>query len=245
MGKAVETNLDALRNSRYPGRGIVIGRTPDARHFVQVYWIMGRSAGQPEPGLRQPKARRSGPGHSTSQRAGEPEPRSSIVPSESWVPGTSCPTATIRTPFATRYSDGGSFESALNTRTFEPDPPIFTPRIAGIVDLDDSGAAYRIGILKALAGNGESASRQYFSYETAIPGIGHCITTYTDDGDPPPAFSGEPYAVELHDGIETTRDFYWNLLDEANRVSLLVKYIDVASGDTNLRIVNKHRKRKC
>ena len=240
---AVETNLDALRNSRYPGRGIVIGRTPDARHFVQVYWIMGRSAGSRNRVF-------VAEGRTVRTRAFD-------------ASALENPNLVVYTPIRVlnachivsngdhtdticdAIQDGGSFESALNTCTFEPDPPIFTPRIAGIVDLDDSGAAYRIGILKALAGNGKSASRQYFSYETAIPGIGHCITTYTDDGDPPPAFFGEPYAVELHDGIETTRDCYWNLLDEANRVSLLVKFIDAASGNTNLRIVNKYRKPKC
>ncbi|MDE2890072.1 MAG: inosine monophosphate cyclohydrolase [Gemmatimonadota bacterium] len=243
MGKAVETNLDALRNSRYPGRGIVIGRTPDARHFVQVYWIMGRS-----PGSRNrvfvadnETVRTRAFDESVLENPSLVVYRPIRVLKACHIVSNGDHTDTI----CDAIQDGGSFESALNTRTFEPDPPIFTPRIAGIVDLDDSGAAYRIGILKALAGNGESASRQYFSYETAIPGIGHCITTYTDDGDPPPAFFGEPYAVELHDGIETTRDFYWNLLDEANRVSLLVKFIDVASGNTNLRIVNKYRKRKC
>lgn len=243
MGKAVETNLDALRNSRYPGRGIVIGRTPDARHFVQVYWIMGRSAGSRNRVFvaDNETVRTRAFDESVLENPSLVVYRPIRVLNACHIVSNGDHTDTI----CDAIQDGGSFESALNTRTFEPDPPIFTPRIAGIVDLDDSGAAYRIGILKALAGNGESASRQYFSYETAIPGIGHCITTYTDDGDPPPAFFGEPYAVELPDGIETTRDFYWNLLDEANRVSLLVKFIDVASGNTNLRIVNKYRTRKC
>ena len=239
MGKAVETNLDALRNSRYPGRGIVIGRTPDSRHFVQVYWIMGRSAGSRNRVFvaENETVRTRAFDESVLENPSLVVYRPIRVLNACHIVTNGDHTDTI----CDAIRGGGSFESALNTRTFEPDPPIFTPRIAGIVDLDDSGVAYRIGILKALAGNGESTSRQYFSYETAIPGIGHCITTYTDDGDPPPAFSGEPYAVELHDGIDTNRDFYWNLLDEANRVSLLVKFIEVESGKTDLRIVNKYR----
>ncbi len=243
MEKAVETNLDALRNSRYPGRGIIIGQTPDARHFVQVYWIMGRSAGSRDRVFvaENETVRTRAFDESVPENPSLVVYRPIRVLNARHIVSNGDHTDTI----FNGMQNGGSFESALNTRTFEPDPPIFTPRIAGIVDLNDSGAAYRIGILKALAGYGESASRQYFSYATAIPGIGHCITTYSDDGDPPPAFAGEPYAVELHDGIETTRDFYWNLLDEANRVSLLVKFIDVASGNTNLRIVNKYRQLKC
>ncbi|MDE3001404.1 MAG: inosine monophosphate cyclohydrolase [Gemmatimonadota bacterium] len=239
MGKTVETSLDALRNSRYPGRGIIIGRTPDARHFVQVYWIMGRSAGS-----------------RNRVFVAENETVRTRAFDESALEN---PNLVVYTPIRVlkarhivsngdhtdtifdAIQDGGSFESALNTRTFEPDPPIFTPRIAGIVDFDDTGAAYRIAILKAIAGSSGSASRQYFSYETAIPGIGHCITTYRDDGDPPPAFTGEPYALELHDDIDANRDSFWELLDEANRVSLLVKFIDAASGNSDLRIVNKYR----
>lgn len=239
MGNAIPSNLDALRNSRYPGRGIIIGRTPDARHFVQVYWIMGRSAGSRNRVFvaEDQTVRTRAFDESALENPSLVVYRPIRVLGTRHIVSNGDHTDTI----ADAIREGGTFESALNTRTFEPDPPILTPRIAGIVDLDDTGAAYRIAILKAIAGSGGSASRQYFSYEIAMPGIGHCITTYSDDGDPPPSFSGEPLAVELHDGIETTRDFYWNLLDEANRVSLLVKYIDAASGNSDLSIVNKYR----
>lgn len=238
MGKTVETNLDALRDSRYPGRGIVIGRTPDARHFVQVYWIMGRSPGSRNRVFvaEEQTVRTRAFDESALENPTLVVYRPVRVLGARHIVSNGDHTDTI----VDAIQEGGTFESALNTRTFEPDPPILTPRIAGIVDLEDTGAAYRIAILKAIAGSGGSASRQYFSYETAVPGTGHCITTYMDDGDPPPSFSGEPYAVELHDGIETNRDFYWNLLDEANRVSLLVKFIDSESGKTDLRIVNKY-----
>ena len=241
MGKTVATNLDALRNSRYPGRGIIIGQTPDARRFVQVYWIMGRSAGSRNRVFvaENETVRTRAFDESALENPSLVIYRPVRVLGARHIVSNGDHTDTI----FDAIQEGGAFESALNTRTFEPDPPIFTPRIAGIVDLDDSGAAYRIAILKSIAGSGGSASRQYFSYETAIPGIGHCITTYRDDGDPPLAFAGEPYAVELHNRIETTRDFYWNLLDEANRVSLLVKFIEAKSGNTDMRIVNKYHQK--
>ena len=239
MGTAVETNLDALGNSRYPGRGIVIGQTPDARHFVQVYWIMGRSAGSRNRVF-------VADGDTVRTRAFDESAleNPSLVVYRPIRVLNGCHFVTNGDQTDTIFDailGGGTFESALNTRTFEPDPPIFTPRIAGMVDLEDPCVAYKLAILKSVGRSGEIAARYYFSYEKAIPGIGHCITTYRDDGDPPPAFSGEPYAVELHDGIDMTGDFYWNVLNEANRVSLLVKFIHVASGRTDLRIVNRYR----
>ena len=239
MGKTVETNPDALRNSQYPGRGIIIGQTPDARHFVQVYWIMGRSAGSRNRVFvaENDTVRTRAFDESALENPVLVVYRPVRVLSACHIVSNGDQTDTI----FDAIQGGGTFGSAMNTRTFEPDPPIFTPRIAGIVNLDDHGAAYRIAILKALAGNGEFTARQYFSYETAIPGFGHCITTYRDDGDPPPAFSGEPYAVELHNRIETTRDFYWDVLNKENRVSLLVKFIHAESGKTDLSIVNRYQ----
>ncbi len=239
MGRAVETNLDALRDSVYPGRGIIIGQTPDAGHLVQVYWIMGRS-----------------PGSRNRMFVAENDVVRTRAFDESALENPAlvvyCPIRVANACHIVSNGDqtdtiydalrsGGTFESALNTRSFEPDPPILTPRIAGIVNLEDPCADYKLAILKALDRGGDIAARHYFSYETAIPGIGHCITTYRDDGNPPPAFSGEPYAVELHDRIEMTCNFYWNVLNEANRVSLLVKFIHAESGKTDLRIVNRYQ----
>ena len=239
MGRTVETNLDTLRDSAYPGRGIIIGQTPDARNFVQVYWIMGRSAGsRNRVFLAENDTVRT---RAFDESALENPALVVYTPirilDRHHIVSNGDQTDTI----CAMLQGGGTFESALDTRTFEHDPPIFTPRIAGIVNLDDPCVAYRLAILKAVAGSGDFAARHYFSYETAIPGFGHCITTYRDDGDPPPAFSGEPYAVELHNRIETTRDFYWNVLNEENRVSLLVKFIHAESGKTDLSVVNRYQ----
>lgn len=239
MVKPVETSMDALRNSRYPGRGIVIGQTPDARYFVQVYWIMGRSAGSRNRVF-------VADGDTVRTRALDESAlenpdlvvyRPVRVLNGCHIVSNGDHTDTI----FDAIQGSGNFESALNTRTFEPDPPIHTPRIAGLVDLEDRCVAYKLAMLKSVGGSGDTTARHYFNYETGIPGIGHCVTTYRDDGDPPPAFAGEPYAVDLHDRIETTRDHYWDALNRENRVSLLVKFIHAASGKTDLSIVNKHQ----
>jgi len=135
---------------------------------------------------------------------------------------------------------GGTFEQALFTRTFEPDGPNFTPRIAGLVDLDDPLHAYKLAILKAVENDDRYAVRHFFNYETAIPGVGHCVTTYSGDGSPLPAFEGEPYPLELLDDARQVAELYWDALNEDNKVSLLAKFIDVETGATDIRIVNKH-----
>jgi hypothetical protein len=135
---------------------------------------------------------------------------------------------------------GGSFESALDTRTFEPDEPNYTPRISGVVDLADGLNAYRLGILKTIGNDPERPVRQYFNFGKAIPGAGHFIATYSGDGKPLPSFGGEPQLVEIPVEIDAARDLYWGALNEDNRVSLLVKFIDPESGSSEVRIVNKH-----
>jgi len=133
---------------------------------------------------------------------------------------------------------GGSFEDALSTRCYEPDPPNFTPRISGIVNLKHRHL-YRLSILKALDGEKDITQRNFFNYEKAIAGTGHCIHTYQNDGNPLPSFYGEPYEVELFDDMDKNLEFFWSILDTENRVSLLVKHIDTESGEFKLKIINK------
>jgi hypothetical protein len=135
---------------------------------------------------------------------------------------------------------GRSFEAALFTRTFEPDSPNFTPRIAGIVDLTDELHAYKLAIIKTVSNDSAYCLRHLFNYAAAIPGIGHCVTTYKCDGDPLPPFEGEPYVVELRNSMDEVTDLFWDTLDEPNKVAMLVKFIDTKSGESRIRIVNKH-----
>ena len=104
----------------------------------------------------------------------------------------------------------------------------------------DTAYTYKLGILKTVQGNANHTSRHYATYETAIPGYGHCITTYLDDGDPVPSFEGEPYPVSLLDTLEETANRFWNLLDEDNRVALLTKFIDPSTNESEVHIINRY-----
>lgn len=228
------TGMDRLKNATYPGRGIAIGQTPDGAHMVQVYWIMGRSpSSRNRVFVQVDDAVKT----DTVDKSQEVDPLTMYYPVKieggAHIVTNGDQTDTI----ADALRSGRSFESALMTRTFEPDGPNFTPRISGVVDCNDS-QAYRLAVLKTLDGDERYCSRQFFNYETAIPGVGHCITTYVDDGSPLPSFSGEPFVVELTKDLRENVDIFWDLLDEDNRVSMLVKFI--GSETSELVIVNKY-----
>ena len=234
-----DANMQALRRNAYPGRGIVIGLTPDATRFVQVYWIMGRSANSRNRiFVQEGDTVRTAP-----YDASKVEDPSLIIYNctralgRQHVVSNGDQTDTIVD--ALMHQD--TFEAGLFTRTFEPDAPNFTPRIAGLVDLDDLVHAYSLAVLKSADPAGEGCTRQFFHYETAVPGLGHCVTTYVGDGSPLPAFEGEPYVLPLDDDIDRIAETYWGALNADNRVSMLVKTIDADSGSSDLRILNKHQ----
>ena len=134
-----------------------------------------------------------------------------------------------------------TFESALKTRTYEPDPPNYTPRISGLVNLEDRDYAYRLALIKAAYNNPDSPVHAFFNYKEGLPGFGHCLHTYAGDGNPVPPFTGEPYLVKVfNDGAENADD-YWRLLNEENKVALLVKTIRRADGEAKIKIINKHQ----
>ncbi|HNX58982.1 MAG TPA: IMP cyclohydrolase [Spirochaetota bacterium] len=237
ISSAAKDNLDRLGKNPYPGRGIVIGLSPDGRSLMQVYWIMGRSENSrnrvfvEENGFVKTKA-------FDEKKLTDP---SLII----YYPARHTGSAHIITngdqtdTVFESLKNGGTFESALSTRTFEPDAPNFTPRISGIVDLNDKTAVYRLSILKSVPGSDGGCTRNTFAFEKGIAGIAHCIHTYEGDGNPLPSFSGEPYPVPLSDSIADNAKTYWDHLNSENRVSLLVKKIDVKSGVAEITIVNK------
>jgi len=234
---AVKSNMEALRANPYPGRGIVIGHTPDATHLAQVYWIMGRSENsRNRVFVREGDVVRTAPFDESKVE----DPSLIIndcvrVLDRIHIVSNGDQTDTIYDAIR----NGETFEDALYTRTFEPDGPNYTPRIAGIIDPDDIHA-YKLGILKTVGNDPERPVRHIYNFEKAIPGVGHLIATYSGDGSPLPAFDGEPQLVEILDGIGDTLDLYWGALDADNKVSLLVKFIDCATGATDVRIVNKN-----
>lgn len=235
---AAEANAVRLHANPYPGRGIIIGLTPDGTRYMQVYWIMGRSENsrnrvfvQEPNGFVRTEAR---------------DPAKLIDPSliiyypvrhvnQAHIVTNGDQTDTI---YETLKA-GGTFEQALATRTWEPDAPNYTPRISGLVDLDDRSCAYKLSILKTNNGDASQTMRHYFHYEQGIPGFGHCIHTYAGDGNPLPSFQGEPVMLPLFDDVAQAGAFYWNRLDTENKVALLVKTISRQDGRTELRIWNK------
>lgn len=130
-----------------------------------------------------------------------------------------------------------TFEEALRMRTFEPDPPILTPRISGLVHKDGS---YRLSVLKSANGNAESTQRFFYEYPQPVAGEGHFIHTYLGDGNPVPSFEGEPELVRIEGDIDSFTSLMWENLNEANKVSLFVRFIDLADGSEETRVVNKN-----
>ena len=235
---AVSSGIRFLEGSQYPGRGIILGMTPDARSFAQVYWIMGRS-----PNSKNRVFVRSGDSVLAEPHVPEKVTDPSLIlyrPVAVWkrchVVSNGDQTETVVDTLAA----GGTFETALATRRFEPDAPHYTPRISGIVNLDDPTVAYKLSILKTLDGDPGVCLRHVYGYDRPLPGHGHLITTYSDEGDPIPSFAGEPLLVPIADTIEATADRYWHLLHDERRVSLLVKFIAVETGDVETVIINRN-----
>jgi hypothetical protein len=235
----MKTNVTALRNNVYPGRGIVQGLTPDGQNFVQIYWIMGRSENSRnrifmnENGFIKTRA---------YDEAKVTDPSLIIYYPAKFSGGSHIITNGDQTDtIFNALGSGGTFESALNTRKFEPDAPNFTPRISGIIHLQNERHqyAYQLSIIKGVRDYPDVCIRHYFNYETALPGAGHCLHTYVGDGNPLPSFTGEPYLVELQNNINQLTDYYWQVLNPENRISLLVKFIHIASGETQVKIINK------
>lgn len=136
--------------------------------------------------------------------------------------------------------DGKQFEEALNTRYFEPDAPNFTPRISGLIDLQNLESAYKLSIIKSANNNPDYCLRYYFNFEKAIPGIGHCIHTYKQDGSPLISYAGEPFEVNLFNNIDETISFYCDILNQENKISILAKYINIKSGNFEIKVINKN-----
>ncbi|MFC0213388.1 IMP cyclohydrolase [Paenibacillus chartarius] len=233
-----ERTISDLKGNSYPGRGIVIGLTPDGTRFVQVYWIMGRSENsrnrifveEPNGFLRTEAA----------DPAKLSDPSLIIYYPVRHVGGAHIVTNGDQTDtIYEALQNGGTFESALATRTYEPDGPNFTPRISGIVDLGDKQNAYKLSILKSNDNDESQTKRQYFHYEQAIAGYGHFISTYQGDGNPLPSFDGEPRLAPLFDDAGETARYYWDLLNADNRISLLVKTIRRDNGEAVLTVINK------
>lgn len=235
---AAAANFEALAGNAYPGRGIVAGLTPDGAHAVHVYWIMGRSDNSRN---RIFEATDNGVRTAAFDASRVSDPSLIIyncvrVTGRVHVVSNGDHTDTLHDAIR----NGGSFAAAMHTRTFEPDPPNFTPRIAAATDLDGRHALLQMAVAKSIANDPALPTWSVYSFGNGIPGIGHFISTYRGDGDPLPSFVGEPQPMPLPADIDTTCDTYWRALSAENRVALLVRYIDRQTGATETRIFNRH-----
>ncbi|MBD5540700.1 MAG: inosine monophosphate cyclohydrolase [Lachnospiraceae bacterium] len=228
-----------LRANAYPGRGIVIGKSPDGSKAVCAYFIMGRSTNS-----RNRIFVEDGAGIRT--QAFDPsklEDPSLIIYAPVRVLGNKT-IVTNGDQTDTIYEGMDrqlTFEQSLRCREFEPDGPNYTPRISGIMHMENGGYNYAMSILKSNNGNPDACNRYTFAYESPVAGEGHFIHTYMHDGNPLPSFEGEPKVVEMSDDINGFTEMLWNSLNEDNKVSLFVRYIDIETGKTETRIVNKNK----
>ena len=228
-----------LQENAYPGRGIVLGRSEDGTKAVAAYFIMGRSENS-----RNRIFVEEGEGIRT--QAYDPskltDPSLIIYAPVRVLGHRTIVTNGDQTDTVYEGMEKGlTFEQSLRSREFEPDAPNYTPRISGLMELENGGYSYSLSILKSNNGDPACCNRYTFSYENCAAGEGHFIHTYMHDGNPLPSFEGEPKLVEIPDDIDAFTELLWSSLNEDNKVSLFTRYIDIATGKYETRIVNKNK----
>ena len=229
-----------LQANAYPGRGIVIGKTPDGTKAVTAYFIMGRSENSRNRVFLED-------GEWIRTQAFDPsklsDPSLIIYAPVRVLGNKTIVTNGDQTDTIYELMDKQmTFEQSLRTREFEPDGPNYTPRISGIMHIKDGNYNYAMSILKSNNGNPDACNRYTFAYENPVAGEGHFIHTYQCDGNPLPSFEGEPKLVAIEDDMDAFADKIWNSLNADNKVSLFVRYIDIATGNYTSKIINKNQK---
>ncbi len=227
-----------LAGNPYVGRGVVIGKTVDGKKAAIAYFIMGRSE--------------------NSRNRVFVETKDGIVIHPFDPSKVKDPSLIIYSPVR-KYEEhlivtngdqtdtvwdflnmGSTFAAALDTRAFEPDAPNFTPRISGMLTFENGDFSYQMNILKSADAAGTACLRQNFAYP-ALPGVGHFIHTYVTDGDPIPSFVGEPERICVPDCLDAFTVSIWENLDENNRVSLYTRMIDLKTGASETRLINRNQ----
>ena len=235
--QAQDNLAQRIQANRYPGRGLILGLCEDGDSLVQVYWIMGRSANSRNRVFR---AQDGAVWTEAADPSKVEDPRLIIYNAMREVNGAYIVTNGDQTD--TIYQGalhGMSFDQALATRNHEPDAPNFTPRISGVFEVCADAVVAKISVVEASPFGPESSLRAFFHLERLAPGLGHCVTTYTGDGSPLPAFEGEPYLLPLAGDAEAIADTLWAALDADNKVSLAVKTIRLEDGMSQVTLRNK------
>ena len=227
-----------LKDNSYPGRGIVIGKSENGKNAAFAYFIMGRSENsrnrvfsvKGEDVVTEPHdyAKVSDPSLIIYSAIRKIENKLIVTNGDQ--------TDTIYDFIA----KGEDMRAALRTREFEPDAPNFTPRISGVMTFDNNDFSYEMSILKSADENGSTCNRYFYEYNS-IEGLGHFIHTYVTDGNPIPTFQGEPERVKIPNCIDEFTNTIWNNLNENNKISLYVGYVDLETGKTETRLINKNK----
>lgn len=229
---------ELLEGNTYPGRGIIIGKTPDGKKAATAYFIMGRSANS----RNRIFTEKDGAVFTEPFDASKVEDPSLIIYAaireldNKLIVTNGDQTDTIYDG----VKAGKSFTDSLVCREFEPDCPNFTPRISGMMTFENGDFTYQMSILKSLDEEGSACARYGFSYPSKA-GLGHFIHTYVCDGNPRiPTFQGEPERVAVEDDIDAYTQKIWNALDENNKISLYVRYVDLETCEVENRMINKN-----
>ena len=233
----VKSMGDRINGNPYVGRGIVIGKTADGAKAAIAYFIMGRS----ENSRNRVFTVKDNAVFTEPFDASKVEDPSLIIYAavreyENKLIVTNGDQTDTIYDFVSRGED---FSLALTTREFEPDAPNLTPRISGMLTFDNGNFGYKMSILKSLDTEGSDCARYTFDYPSKA-GLGHFIHTYVTDGNPIPTFQGEPERVEIPNDIDAFTNDIWENLDENNKISLYVRYVDLASGQSEERLINKN-----
>ena len=227
-----------VKDNFYVGRGIVIGKTEDGTKAAIAYFIMGRS----ENSRNRVFLEKGEEVIIEPFDASKVEDPSLIIysPIKKWENQLIVTNGDQTDTIYDFIKEGKSFTDALQTREFEPDAPNFTPRISGMLTFADGDFSYQISILKSADAQGSACSRYTFAYP-ALAGLGHFIHTYAGDGNPLPTFQGEPERTSIPNDIDTFTKEIWENLNEENKISIYVRFVDLKTGAVENRMINKNQ----
>ncbi|MBQ8092070.1 MAG: IMP cyclohydrolase [Clostridia bacterium] len=233
----ISTPGELLKDNTYPGRGIVIGKTPDGAHAMLAYFIMGRS----ENSRNRIFAEKQGEVFTEPYDISRVQDPSLIIYAairqyeNNLIVTNGNQTDTVWDGL----KNGRTFAEALESREFEPDAPNYTPRISGMLTFGKNAFFYQMSILKSADAQGSACNRFTYRY---VPqnGLGHFLHTYVCDGSPIPTFQGEPERIQICNDIDKMTQQIWSALNEQNKISLYVRYISLKDGSIQNRLINKN-----
>ncbi|MDC7222992.1 MAG: IMP cyclohydrolase [Spirochaetales bacterium] len=235
LSEKAKSNLEQLGKNEYPGRGIIIGMTPDGENLVQIYWIMGRSKNSQNRIFKE----KEGIVSTEAFDIADLEDPSLIIYNcickfnEHHIVANGDQSDTVM-----EYLERGlTFQEGLETREYEPDDPNCTPRITGKIDREKG--EYELSILKSIDNLTGMHSKNFYKYPQFLKGYGHLIHTYENNGNPLPSFHGEPPVVSIKNDQEENLNYFWDLVNDEYKVSMLVKYINVSTKEEKIIIKNK------